>query len=701
MPAVTFTLNTLPTGGAKILRFEPRDAPWINTDGEVVTPDGFQRSYPRGIAHSEMLDQGAWRVRIGTQWYPFDVPNGGGDLATLIAWGIPSGTPTSTLTAAVESFGAAWLASFTDTTLAEKVSATGTVRTAVDDRIRTVGDANYAPRWQPNTAYAINDPVFLPNGTTGKRTAAGTSRATFDATELAAWTVASGTTTVDGLTDATTVGKAVVKAADAAEARSALGAAALATSVVTVPPAASNAAVDTAAIQAAHDALPAGGGEIRLRAGIYYLTATGVTFTKRVKLVGVGGFGADSSAVTQLFCNSATAQAITITATGCGIEGVTVVNNGSVTPTAGWGVKFSAGQYVHMSRVYVFNFYDNVRFETGNYWTIRDCVLAAPVRYGLFIQNTDNADSGDGLVQGCRFVIAGGPRNAADAAVRWVSGGGARIIACKVNGNSTQKFVTGFDFALIDGATTADLFVHNNSLENISGSAVRMIRQGATGTVTIALIESNEFMSVGKCVELGAGTRNALVQGNVGFGATVGVDVAAGGPFTIGTNHWRAVTTPVNLAAGVSAYTTVSRQDIEGTGIAFTDGTGGLAGAQVDYRYKRAINWAVSGTPTALWTLGVPNYGGGIITVHVTGTHTGVGGFVVRRRVAYTIDGGGVVTLADMETVRHGSTQVNLAVTVAANQIVIALSTDNGTTTPHAVAALDCDGKLTQLKVGA
>lgn len=145
MPAVTFTLNTLPTGGAKILRFEPRDAPWINVDGEVVTSDGFQRSYPRGIAHSEMLDQGAWRVRIGTQWYPFDVPAGGGDLATLIAWGVPAGAPVSTLTAAVESFGAAWLASFTDTTLAEKVSATGTVRTAVDDRIRTVGDAHYAP----------------------------------------------------------------------------------------------------------------------------------------------------------------------------------------------------------------------------------------------------------------------------------------------------------------------------------------------------------------------------------------------------------------------------------------------------------------------------------------------------------------------------------------------------------------------------
>lgn len=136
MPAVTFTLNTLPTGGAtKILRFEPRDAPWINVDGEVVTPDGFQRSYPRGIAHSEMLDQGAWRVRIGTQWYPFDVPAGGGDLATLIAWDIPAGTPASTLTAAVEAFGTAWLDSYSNA--------------VIDDRVRTVGDATYASSDDP------------------------------------------------------------------------------------------------------------------------------------------------------------------------------------------------------------------------------------------------------------------------------------------------------------------------------------------------------------------------------------------------------------------------------------------------------------------------------------------------------------------------------------------------------------------------
>lgn len=55
-------------------------------------------------------------------------------------------------------------------------------------------DGRYAPLWQPSTDYAINAPVLLPApvSAVGKRTAAGTSRAVFDATEQGLWTVAAG-----------------------------------------------------------------------------------------------------------------------------------------------------------------------------------------------------------------------------------------------------------------------------------------------------------------------------------------------------------------------------------------------------------------------------------------------------------------------------------------------------------------------------
>lgn len=51
---------------------------------------------------------------------------------------------------------------------------------------------SYAPLWQASTAYAINAPVVLPNGKPAIRTVAGTSRAQFDATELALWTLTGG-----------------------------------------------------------------------------------------------------------------------------------------------------------------------------------------------------------------------------------------------------------------------------------------------------------------------------------------------------------------------------------------------------------------------------------------------------------------------------------------------------------------------------
>ncbi|ETD31538.1 hypothetical protein [Williamsia sp. D3] len=58
----------------------------------------------------------------------------------------------------------------------------------------------YAPLWQANTTYSAGAPVVLPNGTIGKRTTSGTSRPSFDATEIAAWTVTSGGGGSGGLT---------------------------------------------------------------------------------------------------------------------------------------------------------------------------------------------------------------------------------------------------------------------------------------------------------------------------------------------------------------------------------------------------------------------------------------------------------------------------------------------------------------------
>ena len=159
MPAVTFTLASLPSSTAKRLRFAPRDAPWVNTSGAVVTPDGFESSYPRGAAQSITLDTGPWRVRIGLSWYPFDVPAAGGDLAELIVWSIPAGAPATTIAAAVAEFltanpvtaevsdeAVAALAADDDSATAAQIATKITDRLADSGFVtQTAADANYAP----------------------------------------------------------------------------------------------------------------------------------------------------------------------------------------------------------------------------------------------------------------------------------------------------------------------------------------------------------------------------------------------------------------------------------------------------------------------------------------------------------------------------------------------------------------------------
>lgn len=92
---------------------------------------------------------------------------------------------------------------------------------------KIVADATYALLWQPNTAYAANAPVMLPNGKTATRTSAGTSRPSFDATELAAWTIASGGSGSSAWADITGKPAVIGAGADAASARATIEAASL------------------------------------------------------------------------------------------------------------------------------------------------------------------------------------------------------------------------------------------------------------------------------------------------------------------------------------------------------------------------------------------------------------------------------------------------------------------------------------------
>ena len=464
-----------------------------------------------------------------------------------------------------------------------------------------------------------------------------------------------------------------------------------------------DAATDTAAIQAAHDALPVNGGSIFLDRGDYYLTATGVVFTKSVHLIGHGAAKPDSQALTNLVSNSATATAITCNVENCRIDNVSVVNISPGPVTSGAGIRMQKSHNACIQNVHVWGFYDNISVEAGNYWSILNSHVMSPWRYGIRIRNADNADSGDMLLSGIWFDLTGITRNP-DAAVRWETGGGMRVSNCKINGGPTYKFVTGIDCAFTGNGDAADIFVIGNSIENLSGSAVKLVRSSGSNTVTNVQVINNETMTAAAGVEVGVGFKSVVVDGNLGFNLTTGINLLDGASqVTVGgSNRWSLTTTPVLIGSAAYQDIQVAPQHRNGDGVVVTDNADGLIGAAaVTYDYMRPVDFTVTSTPVSLFAVNLSNYGSGFIDVVLSGVHNGTGGFSLRRRVGYVVDGAGAVTVTDVDTSTVGSTGPQLTFTTSPGGLSVAVSTTDGQSVIGGKANIKIDGRPAQFRIGA
>lgn len=473
------------------------------------------------------------------------------------------------------------------------------------------------------------------------------------------------------------------------------------------------AATDTAAIQAAHDALPTRGGKILVPSGDELLTAAGLTFAKRVVLIGTGRGIWDGSSVssTLLLANSATATAVTISAAAAGssVENLVLDNMSASDPTAGYGLKFANAQNSYVSHAWIHGYYDNLRIEGGCYYYVSESFFNAPVRYGIFVSNASAPDAGDAVIHAVGIDATGSARTSSTAGIRWESGGGLRISDSKIVGQVGQgQFQTGIDFAVADGVTTSDLFVQGTSIENTSGTHVKFERAGTTGVVQLVQVQNSQFQGpTPTIIAWGPGYSGGLMSGNVSDGNytdTTGAVIRNGsGSCVVGENLWLAgVITPVHIESGASPDTYVARQHRIGDGLLFVDESAGArVGAMVDNRTQRGIEFTVNATPQALWTMGVADYAGGLIEVTVSGVHQGTGGFVASQRVAYVVDASGVVTLTTIDTILHGTTGVQLTFTTSANTVVAKIATADAQDVYSGRADLDVKGKLASLKVGA
>lgn len=123
---------------------------------------------------------------------------------------------------------------------------------------------------------------------------------------------------------------------------------------------------DTAAFQAAHDALPAGGGAIFVPAGTYLIRPT-ITLTKPIVIQGTG----QHSAV--LTTDQATGTLFSASGSGTQFRDLRIT--ASVTRTAGEFIYFPIASRAVVSRVYMTGYFIGIRISGGATCTIEDCSM--------------------------------------------------------------------------------------------------------------------------------------------------------------------------------------------------------------------------------------------------------------------------------------------------------------------------------------
>lgn len=328
---------------------------------------------------------------------------------------------------------------------------------------------------------------------------------------------------------------------------------------------------DTSAINAAIAALnSAGRGVLYFPPGDYLVTAGLTAITAKAHIRGEGRADANGTAfVSRISINSASATLLTIGGHGTTITDLGIRNT-ATTPTSGAGIYVTSGDGANLTRVSVFGFYDNIDFSDGFGWQMTDCLVFNAVRYGLRIRHIDLPDGGDMSITGTLFYTN---RTGTTAHLRWESGGGLKISNCKFNNYYTGSAVTCFDASFGTGVLTSDLQMTNCSLENYSGTGIRIAvtGSGAFNNVGITNNQICPFVASANGIQITGGVKNVAIVGNhlsngVSFSGT-GINVNGTSQLTIGLNTYK-VGTSHGWSSLISLTSCTSVNNLDATYVA-------------------------------------------------------------------------------------------------------------------------------------
>jgi hypothetical protein len=410
---------------------------------------------------------------------------------------------------------------------------------------------------------------------------------------------------------------------------------------------------------------------------------------KPLKLVGSGGRLTNQSitstnypgtAATAIVTDSATANAVRVTGKGVILEDFAIINTrpfGSP-PTAGTGLLFEGSNFWALSRLTVQGFFDCVRTD-GFFFNVTACSFYDPVRYGLFITQSNLAlgDSGDGGISDCVFATS----RLSTAAVRWEAGGGIRWTNNKINYyKAPGRWEYGIDISVADGVNTGEFTITGGAIAWASVAGIRVAQKGPlkTGGFIHLIVSGVIFqgMRLGSAMLLGTGSMplrdyvsEIVVTGCNFHKWPTGIVANGMKALVIGENVWdetpytgALITVSGLLQASIARQTVAQSSQKQNVTIVEDNrvlGTPAYLDGIVEYRYGRNVfvDSAVSGVGVGVWvtyfTIEPPSQGGcGFVDVTFSGQEQGTGGtkhFTRRISRSYVKNNntvGGAITVA-------------------------------------------------------
>ncbi len=254
-------------------------------------------------------------------------------------------------------------------------------------------------------------------------------------------------------------------------------------------------AQNRAAIQDAHDSLPAAGGILWLTQYGIHINAA-INITKPVLFLGPGLTEISTPGVFGLYQDTAATTLFNVTA-----KGPFILRDLSMSLAAtaiGIVVDGPTGALKGTEMVLVDNCQFNggatcVDIRNGIFYAVRRSQLWNYTAFGVKVNNTLDVDQGDGQVEGCTFS-----GTATGNGFYWQRGGGVRLLNNKFLGNDYAIQVD-----VLANPSTSDIIIMGGSIENFQTGGILITR--SAGAQSIAHVQIGGGLQIAQYVNPGSG----------------------------------------------------------------------------------------------------------------------------------------------------------------------------------------------------